>query len=447
MQPSERQPVARGGEQRPEGRLQPLIEALRSGELPLLAYIDQLEATFQEREPEVLAFVEEAERFARLRREARALLERFPEPEMRPPLFGVALGVKDIFHVSGLETRAGSKLPPEELQGKEAAVVTALKKAGALVLGKTVTTEFAYFAPGPTRNPHNPGHTPGGSSSGSAAAVGAGLCPLALGTQTIGSVNRPAAFCGVVGFKPSYDRISRAGVIPISPSLDHVGLFTEDVFGMALAASLLLADWQPPAAQRQAVLGIPKGPYLQRASAAGLEAFERTRRALEDAGFEVREVAAMADFEEIETWHIALMAAEAARVHTDWFAKYDALYHPKTATMLTRGAVVGEADVAKAREGRLKLRNELSTLMEENGIDLWIAPAATGTAPAGLESTGDPIMNLPWTYSGLPSLSTPSGFDEQGLPFGLQIIGPWQGDELLLAQAEAIARAAGDIAR
>lgn len=423
----------------PQTKLRELLADLRSGALPLLSYIEQLQTHFERREPDVLALVEEEGRFERLRADAAALLRRYPEPEMRPPLFGAALGVKDIFHVDGLETRAGSKLPVEELQGPEGAVVTALKKAGALVLGKTVTTEFAYFAPGPTRNPHDPAHTPGGSSSGSAAAVGAGLCPLALGTQTIGSVNRPAAFCGVVGFKPSYERISRAGVIPLSPSLDHVGLFTADVFGVTLAASLVLANWQPAARHERAVLAIPQGPYLQRASQEGLAHFEATCAALVQAGFELKEVRAFGDFEAIETRHMALMSAQAAQVHDAWFSKYDHLYHAKTAALLTRGAMVSDADLSAAKEARLTLRRQLMDLVAAEQFDLWITPAAPGVAPAGLQSTGDPVMNLPWTQSGLPSLTLPSGYNEQGLPFGLQVVGPWHGDELLLAQAQEIA--------
>ena len=431
------QPVGQEGESGDD--LRRLVAELRSGEVPLASYVDHLEEVFAAREPQVHAFVEEDERFERLRSEAQALLERYPEPEMRPPLFGVALGVKDIFHMRGLPTRAGSKVPPSDLQGEEAAVVTALKKAGMLVLGKTVTTEFAYFGPGPTRNPHNLSHTPGGSSSGSAAAVAAGLCSIALGTQTIGSINRPAAYCGVVGLKPSRERISRDGVIALAPSLDHVGLFTPDVFSMALVASLLLADWQPPATHRQANLAIPRGPYLERATEAGLAQFEATCGKLASAGFQVKEIDAMGDFEEIEARHMALMAAEAAKVHAAWFAKYDHLYHPKTAGLLTRGALVSDEQTAAGREGQLKLRRELSRLMETQDIDLWITPAATGTAPEGLESTGDPVMNLPWTYSGLPSLTIPSGFDDQGLPFGLQLVGAWQADERLLQQAEEIA--------
>jgi Asp-tRNA(Asn)/Glu-tRNA(Gln) amidotransferase A subunit family amidase len=237
----------------------------------LLAAIDRLEERFAEVEPGILAFVPEEGRFSRLRREADELLARYPETEERPPLCGVLLGVKDIFHVEGLPTRAGSRLPLEELAGPEAAVVASLKAAGALVVGKTVSTEFAYFAPGPTRNPHAPDHTPGGSSSGSAAAVAAGLCQLALGTQTIGSISRPAAFCGIVGYKPTHERISREGVIPLSPSLDHVGLLAPDVPGLAAPAELLCQDWRPGVkSSDRPVLGVPEGRYLERATPEGL---------------------------------------------------------------------------------------------------------------------------------------------------------------------------------
>ena len=222
-------------------------------ESALLAYLGDLEARFEKREPDVLAYVPEDRRFERLQREARALLVEYPEAAKRPKLFGVPVGVKDIFHVDGFVTRAGSEVPVALLQGTEAESVRRLKEAGALIMGKTVTTEFAYFAPGPTRNPHNPAHTPGGSSSGSAAAVGAGLCPLALGTQTIGSITRPAAFSGVVGYKPTYDRISRAGVVPLSPSVDHIGVFGRDVNWVASAAAVLVEAWDSAAAVRDRV--------------------------------------------------------------------------------------------------------------------------------------------------------------------------------------------------
>lgn len=392
------------------------------------------------REPAVQAFLPEDGRFDRLRREAETLLAHYPDPANRPPLFGVPVGIKDIFHVAGFVTQAGSRLPAEMLQGPEATAVTRLKNAGALIMGKTVTTEFAYFAPGPTRNPHHPDHTPGGSSSGSAAAVGAGLCTLALGTQTIGSIVRPAAYCGVVGYKPSYDRISRQGVIPLAPSVDHVGVFAPDLASIQMVASLLAAEWETAVPERRPVLAIPEGPYLDNVSAEGMAYFEATCQRLTEAGLTVKSVAAMADFADIVARHNALVAAETAVVHKDWFARYGNSYHPKTAGLIRQGQAVAPEEFEAARHGREKLRQELAGLMDEHGIDLWLAPPSPGPAPAGLESTGDPIMNLPWTHSGLPSLNLPTGFNENGLPLGLQVIGRWYSDESLLAWAKEIER-------
>ena len=424
--------------------LHALLSKLHSGSRPLLQYLEELEDRFEEWEPRVQAFVPEEGRFQRLRRDARLLLERYPDPESRPPLFGVPVGVKDIFHVAGIPTQAGSRFPAEELQGPESAVVTALKQAGVLILGKTVTTEFAYFAPGPTRNPHHFDHTPGGSSSGSAAAVAAGLSPLTLGTQTIGSVIRPAAFCGVVGFKPSYDRISREGVIPLSPSLDHVGFFTPEMAGARRVAALLCFNWQPARLDALPVLGIPHGPYLERATDEGLAHFQNVCERLARAGITVRRVSAMADFEEITERHDWLMSAEAAAIHKEWFARYDHLYHAKTAALLTKGATMPAAAVEAARDGRRRLRDQLMTLMDEHEIDVWIAPAAPGSAPAGLDSTGDPIMNLPWTQAGLPAVNLPAGTNGSGLPLGLQLIGRWYEDETLLQWAERIESVIGE---
>lgn len=421
-----------------------LADALRTGELDLLDYLGELEAHVAAREPGVLALVPEEGRFDRLRRDAGALLDAYPEPESRPPLFGVPVGVKDIFHVDGFPTHAGSKLPPERLKGSQARSVTQLLEAGALILGKTVTTEFAYFGPGPTRNPHNPDHTPGGSSSGSAAAVAAGLCPLSLGTQTIGSITRPAAFCGVVGYKPSHERISRAGVIPLSESLDHIGFFTTDAPGVERVASVLVTGWQTATPERQPVLGVPEGPYLERASAEGLAHFRATVERLAGAGYAVKSVPAMPDFAAIADRHQRIMARDAAQVHADWFNEFGDLYHPKTAALVQHGFLLDaeSGDSLKdALRGREDLREALTALMDEHGLDLWVSPSAPGTAPEGLDSTGDPVMNLPWTHSGLPTVGLPSGFNEAGLPFGLQIAGRWQGDEALVAWAIGIEQA------
>jgi Asp-tRNA(Asn)/Glu-tRNA(Gln) amidotransferase A subunit family amidase len=415
-----------------------LARDLASDDLDLLDYLNHLESQFQEREPVVKAFLPEEDRFTRLHKEAKSLFARYPQPRERPPLFGVPVGVKDIFKVDGFQTRAGSKLSADLFVGDEAESVTRLKDAGALVLGKTATTEFAYFAPAPTTNPFHEDHTPGGSSSGSAAAVSAGMCPLALGTQTIGSINRPAAFCGVVGFKPSYDRISKKGVIPVSDSLDHVGCFTGDARGAAWAASVLISDWKDVSPADLPILGVPEGPYLEKASPEGMENFYRTAERLAESGYKVVRIKVMPDFDQIAARHQLIMAAEMAKVHSQWFNQYGSLYHEKTAALIQQGQSISEASLQEALPGREQLRSELMTTMEEFGLDLWIAPAAKETAPQGLQSTGDPIMNLPWTHSGLPSLSLPSGFNSSGLPFGLQVVGKWYGDEALLAWASGI---------
>lgn len=423
----------------PQTHLIALTTALRSGQLSLLAYLEQVAVTFTDREPQVLAFLPESGRFERLQQEAAALQARYPKPEQRPPLFGVLVGVKDIFHVDGFLTQAGSRVPPDLLAGPEAMSVTQLKAAGALILGKTVTTEFAYFGPGPSRNPHNPAHTPGGSSSGSAAAVGAGLCSLALGTQTIGSIARPAAFCGVVGFKPSYERISRAGVIPLAPSVDHVGFFCQDVAGAGLVAEILVRDWQPARLKpTRPVLGVPEGPYLEQAEPEGLAHFRASQEKLAQAGFEIKPVAVMADFAEIYARHNLLVAAEAAATHRQWFEDFSGLYHPKTSELIERGQQIPAEAVALARAGREQLRRELSAAMAEHGLSLWLAPSAPGPAPAGLESTGNPVMNLPWTHAGLPSVTLPAGRAANGLPLGLQFIGGWQQDEQVLGWASQL---------
>src|SRR3972149_1545670 len=290
--------------------------AVHLGELPINNYISNLQFLFEECEPSVLSFIAEENRFERLGKDAEELVSRFPDSINRPPLFGMLVGVKDIFHVDGFKTQAGSRLPSAELQGKEAESVTRLKNAGALILGKTVTTEFAYFTPGPTRNPHNPAHTPGGSSSGSAAAVGAGLCPLALGTQTIGSIVRPAGFCGVLGFKPSRERISRQGVIPLSASLDHVGFFAADIQTACGAAAVLFEDWgglpDPSAAP---VLGVPQGPYLGQAEPEALEHFWNVVERLASAGYRVERVSALQDLAAVVGGNQQLLAGEAAQSH------------------------------------------------------------------------------------------------------------------------------------
>jgi Asp-tRNA(Asn)/Glu-tRNA(Gln) amidotransferase A subunit family amidase len=422
-----------------------LARAFRAGELSATDYISQIESYFSAREPSVLAFLPEENRFERLCKEAEELASRYPDPGHRPILFGMLAGVKDIFHVDGFVTQAGSRLPADELQGTEAKCVTRLKNAGALILGRTVTTEFAYFTPGPTRNPHNPEHTPGGSSSGSAAAVGAGFCPLALGTQTIGSIIRPAAFCGVVGFKPTYERIPRDGVIPLSPSLDHVGLFTVDISTAYQVASSLTGDWRPETDKRKPTLGIPDGPYLACASDYALACFAEICRSLADEGYELRNVQVIDDYQEVRDRHDVILSTEAAQVHEYWFKKHENLYSPKFFELITRGRSFTTPQLQRALEARDKFRSEISRVMDDHNIDIWISPSTVGPAPKGLDSTGDPVMNLPWTQIGFPAISIPAGNSDEGLPMGLQVVSKWGLDEGLLTWAADIEKVVSHI--
>lgn len=409
-----------------------LTRSFREGEITVEEYLTQVESYFSAREPSVLAFIPEENRFERLRKEAAALVERFPGPKNRPPLFGKLVGVKDIFHANGFVTQAGSHLPADELQGSEAESVTRLKNAGALILGKTVTTEFAYFTPGPTRNPHNPEHTPGGSSSGSAAAVGAGLCTLALGTQTIGSLIRPAAFCGAVTLKPTYERISRAGVIPLSPTFDHIGFFVPDIHSAHDATRVLYKDWQDVVTPKKPTLGIPDGPYLACASDYALNCFNAICDSLSDAGYELRHIPVMDDYQQIRTHHDIIMSFDAAQVHKEWFAKHETYYSAKFSDLIHRGQSVSKTQLQDALQAREQFRNQMTQVMNDNSIDLWICPPTVGPAPEGLESTGDPVMCLPWTQLGLPAVNLPAEKNEEGLPMGLQVVGNWYMDEALL---------------
>ncbi len=418
-----------------------LTHAFRNNELSPRDLISSLQSLFDSREPEVSAFIPEPNRFDRLLKDAEELVRKYPDVNNRPPLFGMTVGVKDIFHVQGFTTQAGSKLPTEELQGDEAASVTQLKKAGALIMGKTVTTEFAYFTPGPTRNPHNPNHTPGGSSSGSAAAIGAGMCNATLGTQTIGSVIRPAAFCGAVGFKPTYERISRAGVIPLSPTFDHVGVFANDVDTARRVASLLIGDWGLETTTRKPTLGIPEGKYLTNASNYALTCFDNLCSVLASAGYEIRRVQIMDDFDEIKSRHDAIMSYDASQVHKDWFAKHESLYSSKFSDLIKRGQTVSNSPVSSLQSllsARDTFRIQITQTMIDHNIDLWLCPPAIGPAPNGLAATGDPVMCLPWTQIGFPAINIPTTKNEDNLPMGLQLVGKWNSDESLFAWAEEI---------
>ncbi|MBN1829761.1 MAG: amidase [Deltaproteobacteria bacterium] len=412
----------------------------REGKASLIKYVTELCRRIAEKESIIQALLPETERENRLIGDIDVLYDRYPSPDNRPPFFGIPVAVKDIYRVDGFPTGCGSDLPDQLFQGPEAHAVRLLREAGALIIGKTVTTEFAFYEPGPTRNPRNPEHTPGGSSSGSAAAVAAGYCPLALGTQTIGSIIRPAAYCGIIGFKPTYGRISLEGVIPFSRSADHGGFFAQDVDDIASAAALLFNNWKDSDASvtGKPVIGIPEGPYLNAASREARNSFELSLEKIRQAGYLIRRRSLLEDIDDIALLHRSMIAAEFAEVHRTWRRLYGPLYRTRTAALIEEGMKVSPARADEGRKNREILRRRIESVMGANSIDLWASPAATGPAPAGIGSTGDPAMNLPWTHAGLPTVTIPSDIDSAGLPYGLQITGAWGADEKMLRSLAGI---------
>ncbi len=421
--------------------LNELNNKLRSGDIEIEDVIEEVLAQIDEKESEISALLPEKNRRQRLQQQARAVKDSIDNEAENSNIYGIPIGIKDIFHVDGFATRAGSRLDPEFITGEEGYIVSEIKKQGGLILGKTVTTEFAYFVPGPTRNPHNLAHTPGGSSSGSAAAVAAGYCPLALGTQTIGSVIRPAAFCGVIGFKPSYNRIPLEGLIKFSESADHIGFFTREVKGMELASEALIPSWKSEFSSRvsRPVLGLPHDSYLQQADRKGLKNWEESKKTLDKAGYKLVKTAILEDIEEINQAHNTLVAYEFARVHENWFEDHGQRYRKETVELIKTGQKIEKKEYLQAKEARLHRREELHNRMRRNGVDIIISPAAPGPAPQGIDSTGDPVMNLPWTNTGLPAVTVPSGISAQELPFGLQLVAEYERDEKLLKWADEIA--------
>lgn len=340
-------------------------------------------------------------------------------------LRGVPVGVKDIIDVRGLPTECGS---PLRQGGKPAAddapVVARLRRLGAIPLGKTVTTEFAYFSPGPTRNPHNSAHTPGGSSSGSAAAVAAGVVPLALGSQTAGSLTRPASYCGVAGFVvPAGGPIDTEGFQALAPSLDAVGLLTPTVADLRLAyGALTEAHWlpnplEPPSRPRLAVWsGAELGeiaPDMQAALAWSAERAVASGAVLVDVDLSARTPRLV----EAQT---TVMAYEAARTLATEGATPERLSTPLN-ELLAQGRAVTDADYQHALSVARRERAEMLALLTE--VDAVLGPATLGPAPHGLTVTGSPVLSRPWQVLGLPALTVPGHRDGRGMPLGLQLVG------------------------
>jgi Asp-tRNA(Asn)/Glu-tRNA(Gln) amidotransferase A subunit family amidase len=331
-----------------------------------------------------------------------------------------------------MPTTAGAGPFAHERPARDSTAVARLREAGAVIVGKTATTEFAYRDPAATRNPWNTAHTPGGSSSGSAAAVAARMVPLALGTQTVGSVVRPAAYCGVVGLKPSYGRVPADGVVPLAWSLDHVGCFTRSVEDAALVLGVLAGAGAAPRGGAPRI-GLPAA-WVERAEPATAAHVMAVGRRLAAAGAEVAETSLPDAFAAIDAAGREVMAAEAAAYHVDRFGPEPSSHRPGIAALIRTGRALPAIDYVRANRARDAFRSDMRPLFER--FTVLLTPAAPGPAPRGLDSTGDPVFCAPWSFIGAPAIALPSGVGEDGLPLAVQLIaGPGRDADLLGAAA------------
>jgi aspartyl-tRNA(Asn)/glutamyl-tRNA(Gln) amidotransferase subunit A len=367
------------------------------------------------------------------RRAARQAADEAARGTFRGPLHGVPFGAKDIFYSAGLRTEAGSKTMVGFIPDHDATSVARLKAAGAILLGKLHTTEFATSDPAPTRNPWNVACTPGGSSSGSAAAVAARMVPLALGTQTIGSNVRPASYCGLVGLKPTFGRISTRGVMPLSYSQDHVGLMARSVEDIALGLSITAGhDPEDASSSRATVPDYLAALTARRAPRVGLlrEFFERATPEVADttaqvvnrlarAGADIDEAKLPPTFRAVAAAAYVIMRSETASVHAERFALKADLYRPAIRSSIEMGMLIPGDLYVRALRIRRQFRREMSPLLER--YDVLLTPTTPTPAPEGM-ATGDASFQLPWSISGLPSITVPCGLTTSGLPLGIQLV-------------------------
>jgi Asp-tRNA(Asn)/Glu-tRNA(Gln) amidotransferase A subunit family amidase len=380
--------------------------------------------------------------------QARAADEHRASGQTIGALHGVPVGLKDIIDTADMPTENGSVLHAGRTPSRDASVVSRLRAAGAVIMGKTVTTEFATRTPGKTRNPHNAGHTPGGSSSGSAAAVAAGMVPLALGSQTTGSTIRPASYCGVYGLKPTHGLVPRHGMLQLSRTLDHVGLFARSVDDIALLLEELAShDERDPDSRPRArvpyravtaeepplapMFGLVKTSLWDQIDADAREAFDEL---VEHLGDRVEEVELVTPADDVLEWQRAIGGAEIAiNLRREWENGRDRLSAALRAR-IEHGRAVRALDYLSAL-GRVPQLNASLTELFEQRYDAILTPAAFGTAPKGLESTGDPAFCALWTLCGMPALNVPLMQGANGLPLGVQVVGARYRDAQLLRTA------------
>lgn len=372
--------------------------------------------------------------------QARAL-DRSPA---RGPLQGVPVGVKDVIDTADLPTEYNSPIYRLHRPKADAACVAMVKRTGGIILGKTATTEFAYQHPGPARNPRNLRHTPGGSSSGSAAAVADGMVPLALGTQTGGSVIRPASFCGIVGYKPSFGMVNRAGLKFLAESLDTIGMMGRNVEDVALLlhalAGVVVPDFAAPPGDAPRV-GLCRTPRWNEADAVTQDLIEQAARTLERAGAQLKDFACGAEFAGIYDDHEAIMHYECARA-LDWeYANRRELLSASIVAHIEKGWNVSRSRYEEAVRNGLRYRASIEESFASH--DFLLTPSAPGEAPSGLANTGNSVFNRTWTFLGVPCVTVPAFTGSGGLPIGVQVVGPYLGDARTLQWAEWVRQALG----
>jgi aspartyl-tRNA(Asn)/glutamyl-tRNA(Gln) amidotransferase subunit A len=363
---------------------------------------------------------------------------------VRGPLHGVPVGIKDIFDVAGMPTTAGARPFAHTHPARDCTAVARLRAAGAIILGKTHTTQFAYRDPAPTRNPWNRQHTPGGSSSGSAAVVAVRMVPAAIGSQTVGSILRPAAFCGVVGLKGPHGLVPLDGVVPLAWSLDHAGPFARSVADAAVMLSVMADAALEPMTIDAPRLAIGR-QLFDRAEPELREHLDAVVARLAAAGARVTELTLPPAFGEIHAAGQVVLEVEAATYHQATFAKYGPEYGPGMREMLPGGLKRPATEYVTANRARLAFRAAMLPLLEAH--DALLSPTAPGAAPAGLGWTGDASLCAPWSSAGVPSLSLPTGVNAAGLPWALQLVQAPGGLPRLLGVAGWCERVVGFTAR
>lgn len=412
---------------------------IQSGQVEPLDLVERCLEQVRKYEDRVRAWVVVDEEGAR--RAARRLGEEVARGSYRGPLHGVPVGIKDIVDVEGFPTRAGSKLTPPDVRESDAPLVAALRRAGAIILGKTVTCEFACFDPSPTRNPWGPtlGHTPGGSSSGSAVAVALGMCLGAIGTQTGGSLVRPATYCGVAASKPTFGRISTEGILPVSHHLDHPGPIARTArdLGRMLHTLIDLGEVDPASAAITPRLGLVEAFFLEEAADPIREATEAAIGSLRDGGAVIEPVRLPKSFDEVHRMHRRIMVVEAAAVHRRQFDAHRSLFGPVLTGMLDEGLGTSGVDYAEALTHQRTFHRQMAAVFAAaESPDALVMPATDTTAPASLATTGDSRFQAPWSYAGLPVVSIPCGLASDGMPAALELVGREGDDAALLRVAQ-----------